>query len=156
MYAVADLGYFTQSSQLHIDDRSLVYLRNALKQKNRKEVLEQNKKVSRLPTSLQTIAVKDDMAEQEIANRQIDTDVQYSVVHLNLFQNAMVKREVVANHNLSGYGLPFGKRLGHALENGWSVFLNFVVGVAHLWMFLVALVLGWTGYKMYQKKQVVV
>jgi hypothetical protein len=37
MYAVADLGYFTSSSEINIDDRSLAYLENKLKQEAKRK-----------------------------------------------------------------------------------------------------------------------
>lgn len=41
MYQAAELGYYTSSSKLDIDDKSLQYLENALKHQVRKEVLSQ-------------------------------------------------------------------------------------------------------------------
>ncbi|HVF97754.1 MAG TPA: DUF4349 domain-containing protein, partial [Flavisolibacter sp.] len=39
LFGVSDIGYYTGSSQLKLDDRSLIYLANALKQKTRTDVL---------------------------------------------------------------------------------------------------------------------
>src|SRR5688500_5332473 len=58
MYNANNLGYFTSSSKMHIDDQSLRYLENQLKHKNRTQTISERKKDKSF-TSLQTIAVKD-------------------------------------------------------------------------------------------------
>lgn len=154
LFSVADLGYFTTSTHLQVDDRSLSYLENTLKQENRTEVLAQPTAKPKTPSAtLQTIAVKDEAIEQNIANRAIDADVNYSTVNLNLYQNAIIRKETVANPYLDNYDLPFWKRLGNALENGWEYFLSFVVAVAHLWMFIGAGVLVVMAYRYWQQKR---
>jgi len=154
IYKVADLGYFIASSKINVDDRSLMYLQNVLKQKNRNDVLSQatNKKVKG-PTTLQTIEVKDAAIEQQINNRVIDADVKYSTVNLNLFQNAMVRKETVANYVISDYQLPFGVRLINALEDGWSYFITFIIAIAHLWMFGLLTIAIIIAYKYLQHKR---
>ncbi len=154
MFYAADLGYYTGSSRLQIDDKSLVYLENALKQKNRTEVLSKpSTKNSKPPTSLQTIAVKDEAVEQQIANRMIDADVKYSTVNLNLFQNATIKKEIVANYNLTDYDLPFSQRFGNAMSTGWHYFLSVVVALAHLWMFFLLAIAFILFYRYWPKRK---
>lgn len=127
LYAIADLGYFTNNSHYQVDDKSLPYLENALKQKNRTERLIQDKQTAKSKTTtLQTIALKDEAIEQQISNTAIDADVNYSTVSLTLYQNALIQRETVANTYLDTYDLSFWKRFGYAFENGWDYFLNFL------------------------------
>jgi hypothetical protein len=154
LFGVADLGYLTTGTHLQVDDKSLSYLENALKQANRAEVLAQPtaKRKSQTAT-LQTIVVKDEAIEQNMANRAIDADVNFSTVNLNLFQNAIVRKETIANPYLDNYGLPFWKRFGNALENGWVYFLSFVVAIAHLWMFIAAGVLVMVVYRYWQQRR---
>lgn len=148
LFGVADLGYFTGSSHLQVDDKSLLYLENALKQKNRADVLTQPAGKRRsTATTLQAIAVKDEAIEQNMANRTIDAEVNYSTVNLTLFQNPVVRKEVIANTNIEGYQPPFGRRLGNALADGWQYFLSFVVAVAHLWLFILSGCIVYAGYK---------
>lgn len=154
MYNVSDLGYFTNSSKLHVDDKSLEYLENLLKQKNRTEVLSKpSSDKSKLPSDLQTIGVKDKIIEQQIYNKAINADVSYSTVHLSLFQNVVVRKEIVANRDLSAYRLPFTLRLSNAFADGWQYFLAFVLVVAHLWMFIVLAIAIFLAYKYLQQKR---
>jgi hypothetical protein len=154
MFEVADLGYYTGSSKLQIDDKSLDYLENALKQKARAEVLSHaSPGKPKSHTVLQTIAVRDEAIEQQMANKTIDADVNYSTVNLNLFQNAIVRKEIVANTSLDDYQLPFAKRLGNAFTNGWQFFLSFLIALVNLWMFIILGITVIISYKYWQQKR---
>lgn len=155
LYAVADLGYFTRNSQLNIEDKSLEYLHNFLKQQNRKEMLTTNAGGSKQPAALQTIQTKDEVAAQQIANRTIDGDAAYSLVNLSLFQNPVISREVVSNSDLSAYQLSFTQRLSGALKDGWVGFLNLVVALAHVWVLAVVGVGFYFIYRFYLKGKAV-
>lgn len=155
LYNVSDLGFFTRNSNLHIDDRSLAYLENALKQKNRATALSHTVGTKSVSSATTTIAVRDKAIEQQIANRAIDADVKYSTVTLSLFQNPLVKKEVIANYVIADYQLPFGQRLGNAIADGWQYFLAFVVAIANLWMFLLAGIVLLLSYKYWQKRKLV-
>lgn len=154
LFGVADLGYLTQSSHLQVDDKSLLYLENALRQKSRVEVLSlPSAKPKSSASTLRTIAVRDEAIAQHMANRAIDAEVNYSTVNLNLYQNAIIRREVIANPYLDSYNLSVWKRLSDAFENGWAFFLNFLVALAHLWMFLLVGVLALVWYRYWQGKR---
>ena len=153
MFSIAELGYYTNNSELHIEDKSLTYLENGLKQKNREEEL--NRPVppgKKAASTLQTISIKDEAIEKNIINRTIDADVHYSLVCLSLFQNPLVRKEMIANYHISEYQLPYSKKLGDAMESGWEFFLNFLIALAHLWVFILAGILLWLAYRYYQQK----
>lgn len=139
MFEVAELGYFTGSSSLSIEDKSLVYLQNALLAKNRKEVLSKPIKVQpSKSSSLETIRVKDEIVDKEIQNRQITADADYSTVSLSLFQNPVVRKETIVNYAIADYQLSYFKRLAEALQKGLDAFLGFVLILAQLWVFIFA------------------
>jgi hypothetical protein len=152
LFSVADLGYYTSSSRLHIDDKSLAYLQNALQQKARAEVLSQ-KRTGKPLTDIQAIAVKDEAIQQQIANQAIDSEVAYSTVELSLFQNALVNKEMIANYKLSGYQQPFSKRLQSAISNGWQAFTLFILALSHLWVFLLLALISFVLYKQVQHRK---
>ncbi len=148
MYGVADLGYFTASHLLNIDDKSIEYLENILKQKNRKEVLASpaTGKAKSL-TDIQTIGVKDEITNGQMADRVIDANANYSLVHITLTQNSIVKKEIIANYVTADYQLPFGKRLLNSLNDGWQYFLSFFIMLANLWVFILVSILVFIFYK---------
>ena len=137
-----------------IDDKSLDYLASHLKEQNRMQFLKSvgNKNVKGA-TSFGLIETKDEAIENEIAKRQIDADVKYSVIQLRLYQNSLVRREVIANDSIEEYKLPFSKSLGNAFYNGWEIFLNLILALAHLWMFIIAGTLAWLAIKYYYGKE---
>ncbi len=154
LFETADLGYYTGNSNLKIDDRSLIYLQNALKQKGREEVLA--KPSSAKPTvagKQQAIELKDEAVDQFIANKNTDADAQYSTVNLTLFQNAVVRKEMIANYVIDKYELPFASRLKNALSNGWEAFLNLLLALSHLWVFILLGLFGFAVYKYQQTKK---
>jgi hypothetical protein len=154
MYGIADIGYFTFSSRMDIDDRSLDFLANTLKQQNRLQVLSDasHKKVKDI-NATQVIYTKDEAIGQEITNRRIDADVKYSTLQLNLYQNPVVRKEIIANYTISGYHLPFSKSLNNAFNNGWQYFLNFVLVLAYLWPFIFLAIAVWMIFKYFQSKR---
>jgi hypothetical protein len=154
MYSMADLGYYTNNSKMDIADKSLTYLENALKQKNRIEALSRPTPIkTKAVSTLQAIALKDEVIAQGINNRAIDADVDYSTVNLSLFQNPLVRKETIANYYISGYTLPFHKRWANAMREGWAYFLNFLLMVTHLWVFIVVALLFWISYRYWQQKR---
>jgi hypothetical protein len=154
LYGITDLGYYTGSRKMDIEDKSLAYLENSLKQKNRVEELSRPVPPKRkASTTLQTIALKDEAIEQGIANRTIDADVNYSTVNLSLFQNPLVRKEVIANYYISDYNLPFSKRWSDAIHDGWEYFLNFLLALTHLWAFILTVILFWISYRYIQHKR---
>jgi hypothetical protein len=153
LHNIADLGYYTSSSRLDIEDKSLAFLENELKQKNRQRELSKPGNTVKALASMQSINVKDAMIEQHIANRAIDADVNYSLVNISLFQNSLVRKEVIANYILTGYELPFHKRLLNAIGNGWEMFLSFVLFLAHLWMFFLVAGIAWITYRYFQQSR---
>lgn len=154
LYRVADLGYFTDHSRLDIDDKSLEYMANALKQKNRNAVLSATKVLNTGNSKTNTIRIKDESIQQYIANRQIDADASYSTVSLSLYQNPVIRKEVIANYVMADYQLPFGKRLSNALTAGWQYFLSFVLVLADLWVFIFLAIVGYLTYRVFLKKRV--
>lgn len=154
MYGVADIGYFTRSSTLNIDDRSLQYLENNLKQQSRTAVITGSSlRRDKSFTHTRPIQVKDDVIDKQLANKSIDAQVNYSTVSLNLYQNQVIRKEVVANYAVADYQLPFSQRLGNAISNGWQMFQSFLLVLAHLWMFVFITAGGYFYYRFLQHKR---
>ena len=154
MYGVADIGYFTRSSTLNIDDRSLQYLENNLKQQSRTAVITGSSlRRDKSFTHTRAIQVKDDVIDKQLANKSIDAQVNYSTVSLTLYQNQVIRKEVVANYAVADYQLPFSQRLGNAISNGWQMFQSFLLVLTHLWMFVFITAGGYFYYRFLQHKR---
>lgn len=156
MFAAADKGYFISHSNLNIDDKSLDYLENSLKQKNRSQVLQRSSPAAKPINSIQTIAVKDEITDRLIQNRSIDADVQYSSIELGLYQNALVQKEVIANYSLMGYDLPFFQKLQASLFNGWKIFQSIFLFFANLWVIILLGFLALLVYRYFKRQGITI
>jgi|SRR5665213_3483033 len=156
MNKVAGMGIYVNSRIMDITDKSLDYLSARLKLKSRKELVSQQKKgkvILKNPANV--LLLKDEMTDQQISNRQIDDAVKQSVVSLSFYQSNTINKEVIANDDPSAYNLSFLRRLGMAIENGWSLFADVIIGLINLWIFIGVGFGAWLVIKYYKgKKQI--
>lgn len=136
MYSIANMGYFVLHSNMDTDDKSLDYLSNSLKQHNHQQFIQAGTNNLNNSGRYQRMDVKDKVIDQEITNSQINANVAFSTVQLQLFQNPLVRKDVTVNTNTENYQLSFSKNLVNALSAGWNYFSNFVLLVANLWIFI--------------------
>jgi hypothetical protein len=154
MDSVQTMGIYVTNRNLDITDKSLDYLSAQMKLKSRTELIGQQKKgkvIIKNPADV--LNLKDDMIDQQIDNRQIDDEVKNSVVTLNFYQSNTVSKEVIANDDPSAYGLPFFKRLGMAMENGCEIFVDVIIGIANVWLFIALGIGMWVIIRYYKRKK---
>lgn len=153
IYSATATGYFTRSTTLEINDESIRYLENKMKRENRQEALSSavvlNDKISYINKA---VKLKDEAIGQEMSNRILDADVKFSTVRLHLIQNALIKKEVVANSSLEHFQLSFSSRFSNAFHSGWSYFINFLLTIVHLWMFIILAILGYFLVRVIQQR----
>lgn len=153
---VAKMAVFVDQQSLKMDDQSIVYLSNKLKNQNRVEAVEQlnkhaNKKSNNVETSL---SLKDDYVDKKIENLMIDSKVQYSTITLNFYQDNTVKSILVGNDDLYSYRPNFFTRLGLSFQNGWYIFKEFILVVMNLWVWILIGVAAYFSFKYYRKRKV--
>lgn len=150
---VAGIAVFVDQQSMKLDDQSISYLSNKLKNQNRVEAVGQlnkhaNKKSNNVETALE---LKDSYVDQKIQNMRIDERVKYSDITLSFYQDNTVKKLVVGNDNLSDYRPSFFRRLGLNIQNGWQIFTEFLLLLANLWMLILLAIAAFIGYKQYRK-----
>ncbi|HEY2582926.1 MAG TPA: DUF4349 domain-containing protein [Mucilaginibacter sp.] len=154
MNQVSRMGIYITSRSMDITDKSLDYLSSQLKLKNRTELVNQQKKgkvVIKKPEDV--LSLKDDMIDEQINNMGINDAVKTSVITLSFYQSNTIYKETIANDDPSAYNLPFFKRMGMAIENGWEVFVDVIVGLANLWVFILAGIGSWILIRNYRGKK---
>lgn len=154
---VAKFAVFIDQQSLKMDDQSIVYLSNKLKNENRVEAVEQlnkhaNKKSNNVETSL---SLKDDYVDKKIENLMIDSKVQYSTITLNFYQDNTVKSILVGNDDLYSYRPNFFTRLGLSFQNGWYIFKEVILVAMNLWVWILIGTAAYFGFKYYRKRKVV-
>lgn len=150
---VSHLGIYVNSSKMDIEDRSLDYLSAKLKAENREELVAQQKMgkiVVKHPEEI--LSVKDDLVDKKISNIKTDEDAVYSTITLNFYQNGAINKETIANDDPSAYNIPFMQRMSLAFANGWAIFVDLLVGVANLWMFILSGIAIWRVFVYYRKR----
>jgi hypothetical protein len=156
MNQVGHMAVYINNRNMDIQDRTLDYLSAQMKLISRTAIIDQQKKgIVKIKNPADVMNLKDDLIDQQIDNKRIDQEVKYSTVGLNFYQNNTVAREVVVNDDPSTFKLPFITRMGQAFANGWAIFTDCVIGLANLWMFVLAALAGWFAYKYYKKKQAI-
>jgi hypothetical protein len=153
MIHVSHMGLYVTSSKVDIEDKSLDYLSAKLKLKSRREMVAQQKAGKiKIKDPEAVLWLKDDMIDGIITNQKIDAAVNFSVVSLNFYQSNTIYKERIANDDPSAYKMPFFNRLLMALSNGWHLFVELLIGMANLWVLILAGIGLWTAFKTCKKK----
>ncbi|ACU02623.1 DUF4349 domain-containing protein [Pedobacter heparinus] len=152
---VAKMAVFVDFQSMKLDDQSLVYLSNKLKNQNRAEAANQlDKHASKKSNSVgPALGVKDDYVDKKIQNMQIDSRVQYSNITLNFYQDNTVKKMIVANDSLYDYKPDFLRRFVLNIQNGWMIFKEFILILTNLWMLILLLLAGYFTFRYYRKRR---
>ncbi|WP_316793287.1 DUF4349 domain-containing protein [Pedobacter frigoris] len=151
---IAKLAVFIDQQSLKLDDQSIAYLANQLKNQNRVEAVAQlnkhaNKKSNNVETSL---SLKDDYVDKKIENLIIDSKVKYSNITLNFYQDNTVKQMTVENDNLSDFRPGFFKRFWLSIQTGWVIFTEIILTLTNLWVLFVLGIIGYFIFKYYRRK----
>jgi hypothetical protein len=151
---VNHMGIFINSSKMDIDDRTFDYLSTAMKENNRHEFVDQQQKAPKvtLKRAEEILKVKDDIVDKQVSNLKTDYDVKFSTVTLTFYQSDTILKEIVANDDPSAYNIPLGKRIALAFATGWAAFMDVLIVLINLWVFVPIGLCVWLGYRYYKKK----
>jgi len=155
MDSVNHLSTYIDTRTMDIEDRSLDYTAEAMKTNNREKSVKLREKIKTVTNKVadSIVAVEDNIVDRQVANLRTEQAANYSTVTLNIYENNIVKAEVLPNEDLSSYSLPLFKRIGLALSTGWFYFAEFMIGLLHLWPFIITGILLWFLVVVYRKKK---
>ncbi len=151
---VSHMGIHVNESKMDIEDKSLDYLAEKLKLKNRQEFIAQQKQgkiIVKDPNKVMDL--KDDMVDEQIGNKRIDDEVKYSVISMSFYQSNTISKEIIVNDDTSTYNLPFFRQLGMAIQNGWFIFSEVIIGLVNVWAFVLCGIAIWLGIRYYNKRK---
>ncbi len=150
---VSHLGIYVNMNRMDIEDKSLDYLSNQLKLKDRQElVVQQRTGKIKIKNPAGVLLLKDDMVDQKIENLRTDASVKMSIISLSFYQNDLIVKEIIPNDDPSAYDIPFNQRLRLALVNGWSVFIDMGVAILYMWPFIICGIIIWRGVVYYRRR----
>ena len=155
MDSVNHVSTFVDTRTMDIEDRSIEHVTEVLKTQNREESIKVREKIK--PTTHKAadsiLAIADNIVDRQIANLKIEQAAANSTVTLNLYENNVVRAEVVANEDLGAYNLPLLQRTWLALSRGWFYFAEVMVGLLRLWPFLLAAIAGYFAIVTYRRRK---
>jgi hypothetical protein len=152
--AVASDATLIYTSKLAIEDRSIDYLGDKMKQQARQNLLnkELNKDTLKTKDMLALADQQDAIIDGKMMNRRTDASVKYSTISLRFTQNNLLKKEIVANDNLNSYQSPFHKRFTEALHSGSDILVSILIGIVYIWPFILFGLGGFMAYRFVYKK----
>jgi hypothetical protein len=154
MDSVNHLSTYVDTRSMDIEDRTIDYAAEVLKTDNRERSVKLREEIKPTHKGADSIlSIADNIVDRKVSNLRTEQAVAYSTVTLNLYENNVVKAEIVANEDLSSYNLPVLKRIGLALSTGWFYFSELVIGLLHLWPFLIIVGAGAYSLLVYRKKK---
>lgn len=142
------------SAKMQANDQSIAYLRNSLKTKNSEDALKAAKigKGKASKSTEEMLAMKDAIVDKKINNLDINEKSKLSTVTLSFYQDKGVRKVIVANDNLSDNRPAFNKRLGMGFNSGWQMFQEFLLFIAHSWVFILIILIGLIAFKYFRNK----
>ena len=148
--AIVGSAEFVDHQSIKFDDQRVSYLVNKAKAQNREAAVSKLDQQKNKTES--TLAVKDDYIDQKAANMLLDDRVKFSNITLNFYQDNTIKKTVTGNNNMSSYRPEFFKTLGLNLVNGVSMFKEFILLLANIWLFILLTAVLWYVIRYYRRK----
>lgn len=143
---------FLDNRNITADEISLVELKNQLEQKRlanyQKElamaIKNKSDKMNKVVDAHENMLYKQKLEDEAmIRNLELDYEVAYSTVELNIYQDTSMDKEMIENElNLEEFEPSFGSKIKDSLMNGWNGILMVLVELANLWFFFVLLIAG--------------
>lgn len=88
--------------------------------------------------------------DAKVDNLRLQDQIEYSTIHLNIYQRQTVKRELIANDkNITAYEPSLMHRLGEALQFGWQTLESIIVSLVKIWGILAFILALFIVYKIY-------
>lgn len=149
LHLVAGQSEFINNRNLALEDVSLNYLSNKLKQ-------DASKANTLAPKNVDNVSYIDERSEQnidrKIENMSINEQVKYATISIELYQPQRVETKVIADVNaLVRPG--FGEYMRLALSNGWEVVKWILIGITNLWALLLIGAVIWISIRQYRKRK---
>ncbi len=146
---IAKEHIYLDHRQVKTEDVSTIFLRNKLKEEKRTEYEKRiQKAVDKAPRKLDDIVMAEKQAsdladiaiDKKIDNYNLQDKIDYSTIALNFYQANNIHKEFVENTRLTEYQPGFWQRAWKALQVGWKVVLEIIIGLLYLWpLYLIAI-----------------
>ena len=90
----------------------------------------------------------------KLASLSLENQIKYSTVHLQIYQKQTSRKVKVCNDsNIERYKPSFVIQIWEALQRGLELFEDLVIVIAHLWAFILVVVLFVIGYRRIRRRK---
>ncbi len=158
--SISHLYLFLNHRRVSGDDVTTSYLANRLKSQMRERTARRlegaaDAKGKRLDDiseiEQQSAGLREAAIDEKMRNFQNDYNIEFSEVKLSLYQEPNVLKTIKANPASNVYAPSFAVRAMSAIQTGWAIILEILIGVLHLWsVFLLGFGAWWAYRKLRQ------
>ena len=155
---ISSVYKFLDYRRVHADDLTADFLSNemrALVRANSVKRIEnasdnKGKRLDNIVEAEQTaLEMNDAEINQQIRNMETDYSIQYSLVNMEVYQEAVISKSVKVNPSVLEPLPNFSYRFQEALSRGWAVLMGLILLIVNLWSIILIALLGWFIYKKY-------
>ena len=155
---ISSVYKFLDYRRVHADDLTADFLSNEMRVLVRANSVKRienasdnkGKRLDNIVEAEQTaLAMNDAKIDQQIRNMETDYSIQYSLVNMEVYQEAVISKSMKVNPSVLEPSPNFGYRFQEALSRGWSVLMGLVLLIVNLWSVILIALLGWFIYKKY-------
>jgi Domain of unknown function (DUF4349) len=137
-------AYLGNRLKAQMRERTAHRLENAADAKGKR--LDDISDIERQSAGLQETAI-----DEKLKNLQNDYNIAFSEVKLLVYQEPSVLKTIKANPASEIYAPSFSVRAMSAMQTGWAVILEIVIGILHFWSVLLLGFAAWWAYKKVKK-----
>lgn len=158
---IAANASFINNRSLHLDDVTLRYLSNKLKN----DALAANdaaQRATKLARRSKEAVFSGDYAEQrnetridrQIENMQLTDQVTYATLSVDLYQPQRITHTIIPNVEYL-MKPTMGQQAGIALNNGWLLLRSMLIGLLQIWPVLLMLIIGLVVFRYRRNRRVI-
>ena len=155
---ISSVYKFLDYRRVHADDMTADFLSNEMRALVRAHSAQRienasDNKGKRLDNIVEAertaLAMNDAKIDQQIRNMETDYSIQYSLVNMEVYQEAVISQSIKVNPSVLEPSPNFSYRFQEALMRGWSVLMGLVLLIVNLWSIILIALLGMFIYKKY-------
>lgn len=94
------------------------------------------------------VQMSDEAIAQKVQNVETDYDIAFSTVNIEIYEDAIVSKNIISSISPATARASFGFRCQQAFVNGWAFLLDVFIGILNLWVFIL---IGFLGYILYRR-----
>lgn len=155
---ISSIYKFLDYRRVHADDLTADFLSNEMRALVRAHSAQRienasdnkGKRLDNIVEAEQTaLAMNDAKIDQQIRNMETDYSIQYSLVNMEVYQEAVISKSMKVNPSVLEPSPNFSYRFQEALLRGWTMLMGLVLLIVNLWSVILIALLGWFIFKKY-------